>query len=110
MTPTARVFLAAGGIAGFAAVALGAFGAHALKGRLSPEMFAVWHTAVEYHVFHALGMLAVGLTAAYLVASIARLPRSPVSGRKSEATADNGYDGSKAPRWAFLLPARLARS
>jgi len=54
MTPTARVFLAAGGIAGFAAVALGAFGAHALKGRLSPEMFAVWHTAVEYHVFHAL--------------------------------------------------------
>jgi uncharacterized membrane protein YgdD (TMEM256/DUF423 family) len=69
MTPTARVFLAAGGIAAFAAVALGAFGAHALKGRFSPEMFGAWHTAVEYHVFHALGLLAVGLTAAQLPGS-----------------------------------------
>jgi uncharacterized membrane protein YgdD (TMEM256/DUF423 family) len=66
MTSAARVFLAAGGLAALAAVALGAFGAHALKGRLSPEMLAVWHTAVEYHVFHALGLLAVGLVAAQL--------------------------------------------
>ena len=66
MTPTARVFLAAGAIAAFAAVALGAFGAHALKGRLSPEMLAVWRTAVEYHVFHALGVLAVGFAASRL--------------------------------------------
>jgi uncharacterized membrane protein YgdD (TMEM256/DUF423 family) len=66
MTSAVRVFLAAGGLAALAAVALGAFGAHALKGRLSPEMLAVWHTAVEYHVFHALGLLAVGLVAAQL--------------------------------------------
>jgi uncharacterized membrane protein YgdD (TMEM256/DUF423 family) len=32
-------------------------------------MLAVWHTAVEYHVFHALGLLAVGLVAAQLPAS-----------------------------------------
>jgi len=64
VTPAVRAFLVAGSIAGFAAVALGAFGAHALKGRLSPEMLVVWHTAVEYHVFHALGMIAVGLVAA----------------------------------------------
>jgi uncharacterized membrane protein YgdD (TMEM256/DUF423 family) len=69
MTSAARVFLAAGGLAALAAVALGAFGAHALKGRLSPEMLAVWHTAVEYHLFHALGLLAVGLLAAQLPAS-----------------------------------------
>lgn len=69
MTSAARIFYAAGGLAAFAAVALGAFGAHALKGRLSPEMLAVWHTAVDYHLFHALGLLAVGLVATQLPAS-----------------------------------------
>jgi uncharacterized membrane protein YgdD (TMEM256/DUF423 family) len=63
MTTGARLFLSAGGFAAFLAVALGAFGAHALKGRLSAEMLAVWHTGVEYHVYHALGLLAVGLVA-----------------------------------------------
>jgi uncharacterized membrane protein YgdD (TMEM256/DUF423 family) len=45
------------------AVGLGAFGAHGLKARLSPDMLAVWHTAVQYHAWHALGLLAVGLSA-----------------------------------------------
>ena len=66
MTTSAKLFLAAGGLAALAAVALGAFGAHALKDRLSAEMLAVWHTGVEYHVYHALGLLAVGLAAAHL--------------------------------------------
>jgi uncharacterized membrane protein YgdD (TMEM256/DUF423 family) len=61
---TGRIFLAAGGLAMLAAVALGAFGAHALKARLSGEMLAVWKTGVEYHVYHALGLLAVGWLAA----------------------------------------------
>jgi uncharacterized membrane protein YgdD (TMEM256/DUF423 family) len=43
-------------------VALGAFGAHGLKARLSPDMLGVWHTAVQYHAWHALGLLAVGLS------------------------------------------------
>jgi len=47
----------------FAAVALGAFGAHALKARLAPDMQAIWQTAVQYHAWHALGLLAVGLVA-----------------------------------------------
>lgn len=64
MAAVSKFFLAAGGLAALAAVALGAFGAHALKTRLSPEMLAVWHTGVEYHAFHALGLLAVGLAAA----------------------------------------------
>jgi uncharacterized membrane protein YgdD (TMEM256/DUF423 family) len=45
----------------FAAVGLGAFGAHALKARLAPDMQAIWQTAVQYHAWHALGLLAVGL-------------------------------------------------
>lgn len=43
------------------AVLLGAFGAHALKNSLSPEMLAVYKTGVEYQFYHALGLLAIGL-------------------------------------------------
>lgn len=39
-------------------VALGAFGAHGLRGRLSPEMLAVFETGVRYHMYHALAILA----------------------------------------------------
>ncbi len=70
MTTSAKLLLAAGGLAALAAVALGAFGAHALKTRLSTEMLAVWHTGVEYHVYHALGLLAVGLVAEQLPESL----------------------------------------
>jgi uncharacterized membrane protein YgdD (TMEM256/DUF423 family) len=45
-----------------AAVGLGAFGAHGLKARLSADMLAVWNTAVQYHAWHALGLLAVSLS------------------------------------------------
>ena len=41
---------------------LGAFGAHALKTRLSADMLDVWQTAFQYHAWHALGLLAVGLS------------------------------------------------
>lgn len=42
------------------AVLLGAFGAHALKTILSPEMLTIYHTGVEYQFYHALGLLAIG--------------------------------------------------
>ena len=63
---TARLFLAIGAIFALVAVALGAFGAHGLKERLAPEMLAIWKTGVEYHVYHALALLAVGLLAVHL--------------------------------------------
>jgi uncharacterized membrane protein YgdD (TMEM256/DUF423 family) len=43
----------------FFAVALGAFGAHGLRGRLSPALQEVFETAVRYHVYHALSLFAV---------------------------------------------------
>ncbi len=51
------------GLAGASAVALGAFGAHALRGSLDAAAMATWHTGVEYHFWHALALLvaAVGL-------------------------------------------------
>lgn len=58
---TARLVLVLASAAMFLAVALGAFGAHALKARLSPEMTAVWQTAVQYHAWHALGLFGLGL-------------------------------------------------
>lgn len=53
-----RLFFAAGAIAGFLAVALGAFGAHALKSRLSADMLNVFEVGVRYHLYHALALLA----------------------------------------------------
>ena len=44
-----------------AAVALGAFGAHALKARVPPDAIAIWQTAVDYHAWHALGLFGVGI-------------------------------------------------
>jgi uncharacterized membrane protein YgdD (TMEM256/DUF423 family) len=55
-----------GALLGFVAVAFGAFGAHALKARLSPEMLAIWKTANEYHFYHALALLLVGVLARQL--------------------------------------------
>jgi uncharacterized membrane protein YgdD (TMEM256/DUF423 family) len=60
MEMNARLAVALAGIFMFAAVALGAFGAHMLRGRLDPEMTAVWQTAVQYHAWHALALLGVG--------------------------------------------------
>jgi uncharacterized membrane protein YgdD (TMEM256/DUF423 family) len=56
-----RTFLALGAINAFLCVALGAFGAHSLKQKLSIDMLAVYQTGVQYHFYHALGLVAVGL-------------------------------------------------
>jgi uncharacterized membrane protein YgdD (TMEM256/DUF423 family) len=52
-------FFALGAFAMALAVAAGAFGAHGLKARLTPDMLAHWETAVRYHAYHGLGLLAV---------------------------------------------------
>jgi uncharacterized membrane protein YgdD (TMEM256/DUF423 family) len=54
-----KTFLLLGSVAAFLAVALGAFGAHGLRGRLSPEMMAVFQTGVQYHMSHALALILV---------------------------------------------------
>ena len=46
-------------LAGFTGVALGAFAAHGLKSRLTPEMLGVFETGVRYQMYHALALLAV---------------------------------------------------
>lgn len=50
-------------VLGAIGVVTGAFGAHALKDRLDPAQLAAWNTAVEYHLLHAVALLAVALYA-----------------------------------------------
>jgi uncharacterized membrane protein YgdD (TMEM256/DUF423 family) len=54
-----RTFLLIGSVLGFLGVALGAFGAHVLKSRLSPEMLAVFETGIRYHMYHTFAVLIV---------------------------------------------------
>ena len=54
-----KTFLLLGTVAAFLAVTLGAFGAHGLRARLSPEMMAVFQTGVQYHMYHALALILV---------------------------------------------------
>lgn len=71
MPTPGKTFLLFGALACLLAVVLGAFGAHALRARLSPEMLAIYQTGVQYHFWHALGLLAIAL-------SLAHLPESAV--------------------------------
>jgi uncharacterized membrane protein YgdD (TMEM256/DUF423 family) len=59
-----RTFLLIGALAGFTAVALGAFGAHALRARLAPDMLIVFETGVRYQMYHALAVIVTGLIVA----------------------------------------------
>ena len=63
---SARLALTLASLLACLAVALGAFGAHALKTRIAPDMQAAWQTAVLYHGWHALALLGVGLLIPHL--------------------------------------------
>ena len=54
-----RLFFGLGTLAGLTAVALGAFAAHALKGKLTPDLFEVFEVGARYHMYHALALLGV---------------------------------------------------
>lgn len=55
----AKTYLLIAAINGFLAVALGAFGAHSLRQRLSADLLAVYQTGVQYHFYHTLALLLV---------------------------------------------------
>lgn len=59
-----RLFLALGALAAGIGVALGAFGAHGLESRVTPERLQTFETGVRYHMYHALALLVVGWAAA----------------------------------------------
>lgn len=59
-----RFFLALGAISAFISVAAGAFGAHALRSRLTPELLVTFETGARYQMYHALALFAVAWAAA----------------------------------------------
>ena len=59
-----RVLLMIGSLFALLSVALGAFGAHALRKKLSSDQLAVYQTGVQYQMYHALGLLVLGIYAA----------------------------------------------
>ena len=63
---THKLFLISGSIAMALAVCLGAFGAHGLKQKLDTYAMSVYQTGVEYHFYHALGLLLIGLLSQWM--------------------------------------------
>ncbi|HVV88250.1 MAG TPA: DUF423 domain-containing protein [Kofleriaceae bacterium] len=64
-----RLFAAGAALAALA-IAAGAFGAHALKKRLDADMLAIFETGARYHLFGALGVMAIALAAAHGVRAV----------------------------------------
>ncbi|WP_458411611.1 DUF423 domain-containing protein [Schinkia sp. CFF1] len=58
-----KLFMIVGAIMAFLSVALGAFGAHGLQGRISAHMLDVWEKGVDYQMFHAVGLFIVAFAA-----------------------------------------------
>lgn len=69
----ARLWLLLSAFAGFTGVALGAFAAHGLKGRLTPEYLAVFQTGTHYQMIHALALFGVGLLALHMPGRLVNL-------------------------------------
>jgi uncharacterized membrane protein YgdD (TMEM256/DUF423 family) len=58
-----RLWIVLGAVNAFLAVAAGAFGAHGLKARLGPDLLTIFETGARYHMYHSLGLIAIGLVA-----------------------------------------------
>lgn len=56
-----KLFILLGAINAFLSVALGAFGAHGLEGKIEPKYLEIWKTGVTYQMFHAAGLLVIGI-------------------------------------------------
>lgn len=72
MPTPAKLWLLLGSLGMLSAVAMGAFGAHGLRKTLAPELMATYEAAVSYHIYHALGLLVVGLLAVHLPTALLR--------------------------------------
>lgn len=66
-----RFLIIAGAVAAGLAVVLGAFGAHALEGRVTPERLETFETGVRYQMYHSLALLFVGWAAAQHLGDLA---------------------------------------
>lgn len=69
-----KTWLIVGAILAGLAVLLGAFGAHGLKSKVSPEDLAIFETGVRYHMYHALGLLLFGVIGFNVSQDVVQIP------------------------------------
>lgn len=70
--PMNRTFVSLGAILAFLGVALGAFGTHALRERVTPKDLDTWNTGVQYHTLHAVSLVVIGLLCAHSGSKLVR--------------------------------------
>ena len=70
MLTTHKLFITLGSINALLAVMLGAFGAHALKSRLTAELMVIYQTGIQYHFYHAFGLILIGIIAMHFPGSV----------------------------------------
>ncbi len=68
-----RTFLIIGAAVAFIGVGVGAFGAHGLRGRISPEMLAVFETGVRYQMYHAFAILITAIAVSHMDGRLVRM-------------------------------------
>ena len=90
-------------------VALGAFGSHSLKTKLNPEQLIVYDIATRYLMYHALGILAIGILAYNVPESVVRIvhffgyPRNFATTFWGLGTISRGWECSHSIRSEILL-------
>lgn len=57
-----KIFIVLGSLNAFISVALGAFGAHALRHKIAPELLVTWEKAVDYQMYHALALFIIAIS------------------------------------------------
>ena len=69
-----KTWIIVGSLLAALAVILGAFGAHWLKARFSPEDLAIFETGVRYHIIHALSIILIGILGFHVSTEILKTP------------------------------------
>jgi len=81
MNKSARFYLCSGALFSLLSVVIGAFGAHALKPLITAKMMAVFNTAVQYQMFHALALLILGVLLHTVVSTDLQMKRFQLAGK-----------------------------
>ena len=61
MPAIAKLFICIGSLTALLAVIIGAFGAHGLENMMTEDLMDTYKTSVEYHFYHALGLILIGI-------------------------------------------------
>lgn len=104
MSSSARDILATAGVLLALAIVSGALGTHALRARLAPDDLAMFETAVRYHFYNALGLLAIGVIAMSVDSPLLRWSAGLIIAGIALFSGALYFAALGAPRMIHLLP------